>query len=59
MTILRIIHILIKVMKVTLELTNPVEMQYKYTISRIFHKILATSLPVAKILIKYNSNNLE
>ena len=59
MTILRIIHILIKVMKVTLELTNPVKMQYKYTISRIFHKILATSLPVVKILIKYNSNNLE
>ena len=47
MTILRIIHILIKVMKVTLELTNPVEMQYKYTVSRIFHKILATNLPVA------------
>ena len=59
MTILRIIHILIKVMKVTLELTNPVEMLYKYTVSCIFHKILATSLPVAKILIKYNSNNLE
>ena len=46
-------------MKVTLELTNSVEMQYKYTVSRIFNKISATSLPVAKILIKYNSNNLE
>ena len=45
-------------MKVTLELTDPVEMQYKYIVSRIFHKILATDLPVAKILIKYN-NNLE
>ena len=27
--------------------------------SYIFHKILATSLPVAKILIEYNNNSLE
>ena len=27
--------------------------------SRIFHKISATGRPVAKTLVKYNSNNLE
>ena len=27
--------------------------------SHIFHKILATGRPVAKTLIKYNSNSLE
>ena len=31
----------------------------KNTMSRIFHKILTTGLPVAKILVRYNSNNLE
>ena len=58
MTILRIIHIIIKVMEVTLELSDIVVMQYKHTISRIFFfkKKLATGLPVAKTLIKYDSN---
>ena len=31
----------------------------KFTMSHIFHKILAAGLPVVKTLIKYNSNNLE
>ena len=39
MAILRIIHILISVMEVTLELPDPVVMQSKHTMSRIFHKI--------------------
>ena len=34
-------------------------MQSKYTMSHIFHKILATGLPVAKILNKYKSSCLE
>ena len=38
---------------------DPVVMQSKHTISRIFHKILATGRPVAKALIEYNSNSLE
>ena len=47
-------------MEVTLELSDPVVMQYKHTISYIFHKKnLTTGLPIAKTLIKYNSNNLE
>ena len=46
-------------MEFTLELSDPVVvMQSKHTISSIFHKILATGLPVAKNLIKYN-NRLE
>ena len=31
----------------------------KHTVPHIFHKILATGRPVAKTLIKYNSNSLE
>ena len=46
-------------MEVILELFDLVVMQSKHTISRIFHKNLATGRPVAKALIKYNSNNLE
>ena len=46
-------------MEITLELSDPVVMQSKHTMFCIFHKILATGLPVAKALIKYNSNNLE
>ena len=42
--------------EVTLKLSDPVVMQSKHTMSRIFHKILATGWPVAKNLIKYNSN---
>ena len=34
-------------------------MQYNHTMSRIFHKNLATGRPVAKTLLKYNSNRLE
>ena len=60
MTILRIIHILISVIKFTLELSDLAVMQSKHTMSHIFHKIMATGLSVAKTLIKYNnSNNLE
>ena len=43
--------------EVILELSNLIVMQSKHTMSHIFHKILANSLPVAKTLIKYNSNN--
>ena len=32
----------------TLELSDPVVMQSKHTMSHIFHKILATGLPVVK-----------
>ena len=39
-------------------MSDLVVMQQKHTMSRIFHKILATGLPVAKTFIKYNSNNL-
>ena len=47
MTILRIIHILIKMMEVTSELSDPVVMQSKHTMSRIIHlNKLATGLPV-------------
>ena len=38
MTILRIIHILILVIKITLELSDFVVMQSKHTMSQIFHK---------------------
>ena len=40
MTILRIIHIFIKVIEITLELSDLVVMQSKHTKSYIFHKIL-------------------
>ena len=47
-------------MEVTLELSDLVVMQSKHTISHIIHlNKLATGLPVAKILIKYNINNSE
>ena len=46
-------------MEVILELSDPVVMQSKHTMSRLFHKILATGRPVSKILIEYNSNSLE
>ena len=46
-------------MEVTSKLFDLVVMQYKHTMSYIFYKILATGWPVAKILIKYNNNNLE
>ena len=46
-------------MEVILELSDPVVMQYKHTMSYYSIKILATGLPVVKILIKYNSNELE
>ena len=46
-------------MEIILKLFDFVAMQSKYTMSHIFHKILATGSPVAKTLIKYNSNNLE
>ena len=45
-------------MEITSELSDPVVMQYKHTMSRIFHQILATGRPVAKTLLKYNSNFL-
>ena len=43
----------------TLELSDPVVLQSKHTMSHIFHKIFATGGPVAKTLSKYNSNRLE
>ena len=46
-------------MKVTLELSDLVVMQYKHAVSHIFHKILATDRLVSKTLIKYNSNISE
>ena len=46
-------------MEVTSELSDPVGMQSKHTMSYIFHKILATDFPVAKTLIEYNNNSLE
>ena len=46
-------------MEVTLELSDPVVMQSKHTIYYVFRKNLAAGLPVAKTLIKYNSNSLE
>ena len=42
-----------------IRLLDPVVMQYNHTMSRIFHKILANGRPVAKTLLKYNSNRLE
>ena len=44
--------------EITLELSDPVVMQSKHTMSCIFLKNLATGRLVAKTLIKYN-NNLE
>ena len=46
-------------MEITSELSDPVVMQSKHTMSIYSIKILATGKPVAKILIKYNSNRLE
>ena len=47
-------------MEVTLELSDLVVMQIKLTMPYIpLKKNLVTGLPVAIILIKYNSNNLE
>ena len=45
-------------MDVTLELSDPVVMQSKHTLSRIFHKNFGNWNPIAKTLINYN-NNLE
>ena len=46
--------------EITLELSDLVVMQSKHIMSHIFHlKKFATGRPVAKTLIKYNSNNLE
>ena len=47
MSILRIIHVLIKVMEVSFELSDLVVMQLKHVMSYIFYKNLATGLPVA------------
>ena len=38
-------------MEITLELTDPVVMQLKHTMFHIFHKFLATGIPVSKTLI--------
>ena len=46
-------------MKVILELSGPVVIQSKCTMSYISHKTLATGLPVAKNLIEYNSNSFR
>ena len=46
-------------MEIVSELPDLVEMQSKHTMSYILHKNLATGLPIAKALIKYNSNSLE
>ena len=46
-------------MEVPLELSDLVVMQPKHTMSRIFHKIFSNWKTSAKILIEYNSNNLE
>ena len=46
MTILRIIHMLIKMMKITLELSDPVVMQLKHARQIYSIKILATVLLV-------------
>ena len=45
--------------EITSELTDPVVMQPKHTMSRIFHKNLATGITVAKALIEYNNNLKE
>ena len=58
MTILRIIYILISIMEVTLELSDPVVMQSKHTMSYI--PLNFCNWPSScKKLIKYNNNNLE
>ena len=41
----------------TLELSDPVIMLSKHTMSHIFHKKIAAGLPVTKTLIKYNRND--
>ena len=46
-------------MEVTLELSDLVVMQSKHTILINSIKVLATGRPVAKTLIKYNSNSFE
>ena len=46
-------------MEVTLELSDPVAMQSKYTMSYMFHSNFETVLPVAKTLIKYNNSFKE
>ena len=45
--------------EITLELSDPVVMHSKHTMSHMFHKNLAIGRPVAKTLIEYNCNNLE
>ena len=46
--------------EIAFELSDPEVMQSKHTMFCIFQKkILATGRPVAKTLIKYNSDNLE
>ena len=42
MSILRIIHILIKITEIILEFSDSVVMQKKHTMSRILHNFLAT-----------------
>ena len=47
-------------MEVILEMSDPIVMLSKHTMSHIFHlKKLATGRPVDKTLIKYNSNDSE
>ena len=58
MIILRIIHILIWMMEVTLELYDLVVIQSNTQFKYIPLKILATGRLISKTLIKYNNNDL-
>ena len=46
-------------MEITSELSDLVAIQSKHAMFHIFHKILATGLPVTKTLIEYDGNKSE